>query len=294
MRKGPAALVGAAVLLFVLITYFRVQSRPVDTALDSAGATVGAKAGILEFWETYRRATEHRVAGRTGDALDAYSRALELNPRHEDALYYLGNMQLELGHYEGARSAWERLVEVNPSSSRAHSRLGDLFACMETGAPRDLSRAEAEFHRALEINREETGPLLRLGEVGLIQGNLSEAVKNLDAVIGSNSHSVEGHFLRGYVAWKQAQPARASAFFGKAVELARAAQPAQPVQNLPGEGDTKRGLAPMVTQTSRCRLLLAQPDSLSRVDGASLSAPMNELYRRLDVRLAQFLPRAPS
>jgi Flp pilus assembly protein TadD len=235
---------------------------------DTARGTMGARAGIREFWEIYRGATGDRVAGRVDAAQDAYRRALELNPRHEDALYYLGNMELELGHYAEADSAWTRLVRVNPRSSRAHSRLGDLYACMDPGAPRDLATAEAEFRRALELNREETGPLLRLGEIALMRGNLADAVSPLDAVIGSHSRSVEAHFLKGYVAWKRGQPDSAAALFREAVALAR-------------------GLAPAVARTSRCRVFEAQIEKLSSVDSGGPSTQMNELYRQLDSRLAQ-------
>jgi tetratricopeptide (TPR) repeat protein len=291
VRRWPAAAAGAALLLVALVMLLRVRAGRVDVAPDSAAAPAGAKAGIAEFWQVYRLATEHRVAGRIGEALDAYSRALELNLRHEDALYYLGNMHLELGHYQAARTAWERLADVNPGSSRAHSRLGDLHACLELGAPLDLSRAEAEFRRASEINREETGPLLRLGEVALIRGDLSGATQHLDAVIGSNHTSVEGHFLKGYVAWKRGEPDRAAALFAQAAEFARSAQPAP---SLPGEGDTKRGLAPMVARTSRCQAFQALIDALPQAAEASLSAHMTALYQQLDARLTQFLPRAPS
>ncbi len=260
------------------------ESRRDDAALEAAHDTMAARAGIREFWTIYRGATGDRMAGRIGAARDAYRRALELNPRHEDALYYLGNMELELGHYDAAHAAWTHLVQVNPSSPRAHSRLGDLYACMDPGAPRDLAKAEAEFRRALELNREETGPLLRLGEVALMRGNLAGAVSRLDAVIGSHSRSVEAHFLKGYVAWKQVQPDAAAAFFRTAVALAR---PAQPIQHLPGEGDTKRGLAPALARTSRCLVFEAQIEKLSGVDSLDLSTQMNELYQQLDGRLAQ-------
>jgi tetratricopeptide (TPR) repeat protein len=193
-------------------------------------------------------------------------------------------MELELGHYDEARAAWIRLVQVNPGSARAHSRLGDLYACMDPGAPRDLAKAEAEFRRALELNREETGPPLRLGEIALMRGNLAGAVSRFDAVIGSHSRSVEAHFLKGYVAWKQGQPSSAAALFRDAVALARSAPP---IQALSGEGDTKRGLAPAVARTSRCQIFEAQIERLSGVDSASVSTQMIELYRQLDSRLAQ-------
>ncbi|HEY6107810.1 MAG TPA: FG-GAP-like repeat-containing protein [Gemmatimonadales bacterium] len=260
------------------------ESRRDDTAPEAAQDTLGARAGIREFWTVYREATGDRMAGRISAARDGYRRALELNPQHEDALYYLGNMELELGNYTEAQAAWTRLVQLNPGSARTHSRLGDLYACMDPGAPRDLAKAEAEFRRALELNREETGPPLRLGEIALMRGNMAAAVSRLDAVIGSHSRSVEAHFLKGYVAWKQGQPSSAAALFREAVGLAHSAPP---IQAVAGEGDTKRGFVPAVARTSRCQIFEAQIERLSGVDSASLSTQMIDLYRQLDSRLAQ-------
>lgn len=261
---------------------------------DTSGQAATAAGGIREFWETYRTATRHRMAGEYVAARDAYRQALQLNPRHEDALYYMGSMELELGRYAEARSAWQRLVQLNPASARTHSRLGDLFACPDSGAPRNLAAAEAEYRKALELNREETGPLLHLGELALMRGNLAGATAYLDTVTGSHAKSIDAHFLEGYVAWKRAQPERAAGLFRTTVALARAAAPAPEPPRLPGEGDTKRGSAPAGIATSRCQLFHISPQQLAGVSDQDLPGQMNELYRRLEARIARLAPRSPS
>ena len=261
---------------------------------DTVGRAVQTAGGVREFWETYRAATRLRMDGQFAAARDAYRRALEFNPRHEDALYYMGGMELELGRYAEARSAWQHLVELNPGSARTHSRLGDLYTCADSGAPRNLGTAEAEYRRALELNREETGPVLRLGELALIRGNLAGATSYLDTVIGSHAKSLDAHFLEGYVAWKRAQPERAAALFRATVQLARAAPPPVEPAHLPGEGDTKRGSAPAVVATSRCELFHISPEQLSDVGDQDLMNRMNDMYRRLEARIARLAPKSPS
>ena len=226
---------------------------------------------IREFWSRYREATTARVEGRLDAARDAYRQALALDPRHEDVLYYLGNMELELGNYAAADSAWQQLVKVNPGSARTHSRLGDLYACPDPGAPWDLARAEHEFARAAALNREETGPLLRLGEVALLGGHWADALRYFDAVIGSHSRSVEAHFLKGYVAWKQGKTELAQTQYRAAEALAAS----QPVQHAPAEGDTKHGTAPLVSRPTRCRLFSDQLE------------PFADLARRIEQATAR-------
>jgi hypothetical protein len=117
------------------------------------------------------------------------------------------------------------------------------------------------------LNREETGTLLRLGEVAVLRGDLASAVKQFDAVIVTHPRSVEAHYLKGYVAWKRGQSATAAAELQHAVALANAPQP---VQQAPSEGDTKQGTTPLLVRRVRCRLF---DDDLN--------------YSRLDQRLQQ-------
>lgn len=131
------------------------------------------KAEIRSFWKAYRRATELRGKGEWERAADEYRRALAVDDEHEDALYYLGNVLFELNEYEEAVTTWRRLTEVNPMSTRAYIQLGSVYSCGADGAPLDLEVADKEFRRALAINKEETGPILKLGEVSLLKGHPS-------------------------------------------------------------------------------------------------------------------------
>ena len=136
-------------------------------------------------------------------AVAEYRKAISLNNSHEDALYYLGNMYFDLGELEAAEQIWRRLAEVNPNSARAHSQLGTIYLMIENGNMFNLDAAEAEFQRAFAINKEVTAPVLRLGQIALIRGNFSESQRLFNAVIGSNTRSVEAHFLTGYIDWKR-------------------------------------------------------------------------------------------
>ena len=215
------------------------------------GESLTGHAAIAKFWSLYRDATTARIEGRFSDARGSYRQALTLNPRHEDVRYYLGNVELELGDYHAAEVEWRALVGINPSSARAHSRLGDLYACPDTGAPWSLVRAQAEYSRAAALNREETGPLVRLGEVALLRGDLKTAGQQFDAVMVTHPRSVEAHYLRGYVAWKNGDKTAAAALYQQAQALASAPQP---VSQAPSEGDTKRGTTPIVVHPTRCQL----------------------------------------
>lgn len=205
------------------------------------GATISDedKVRILGFWEAFRAAEDLRRDGAWEAALPIYQRALELDPAHEGALYQRANCLVELGCYAEALPIFEELVRVNPISQRGHNQIGLIRSCLEARDLFDLALAEAALTRAVEINPEETGSLLRLAEVKLMRGDEARAVELLELANQSNFRAVEGYYLRAYVAWRRGDEARARALLGEAA--GNAGTPAPPA-GVAGEGDTRPGL----------------------------------------------------
>lgn len=248
--------------------------RNVATEVPPAD-TLGGRARVLTFWERYRAATARRLAHDSG-AAEAYRQALALNPSHEDGLYYLGQMELLRGNYGAAEQAWRTLARVNPTSSRPHSRLGALFACLAEGAPFRLDSAESRVRRAHQINPEETGPSLQLAEIALLRNDPAEAGRRLADVLGSHATSPVAHFYQGYLAWKAGDQQGAARNFRLASE--GAAVRALP-QAVAGEGDTRSGITAAPPLGERC-------DELRHVAtvaaGPHPPAEMLTRFRRLD------------
>jgi len=241
---------------------------------------------ISEFWTRFRAATALRIAGRARDAAEAYARALELNPRHEDALYYLGSLQFELGGFAAAERAWQQLVVVSPASARAHSQLGTLYLCLDAGAPFDPMRAAAEFRLAHQLNKEETGPLLHLAEAALLRGDFGGAGTYLTAVLGANAASTAAHFYRGYVAWKTGAPEAAAQAFARAVATSSPPKPVLP-PGASSEGDTKGRATASGTAPGRCGALRDLANNLGGLQSTTLTREMAARYRALDSLIVQ-------
>lgn len=281
-RRAVLALSLAALGVGGLVLWTgRPEPQSEEAGLADSAAVLGQER-LRRLWELYRRATAARMAGEIEEAVALYEAALELNGTHEDALYYLGNVQFELGQFLEAERAWRRLVEVNPVSSRAHVQLGVLYACRARPARFDPVAARAEFRRALEINQEETGPLLRLGELALLAGDQGSARQQLSAVVRTNPRSAEAYFLLGYIAWVDGQRREAAARLREAV---RAAHPPEAVAGIPGEGDT-RSAAPLGRRPSPCPSLAPDAAVLGRLPEETVVAVMDSLYRRVARALA--------
>jgi tetratricopeptide (TPR) repeat protein len=258
--------------------YVDVASDQRLQVVEGEAGAAADRASVRQFWALMREATAQRVDGQSAAALATYQRALALNPGHADALYYAGNMQLALGAYLDAAATWRRLLALDPGSARTQSQMGALFLCLDPGAPLQLDSADAYFHRAHAINKEETGPLLRLGESALVRGDLARARQLFQTVLATHAASAPAHFYVGYLAMKAGDEAGAAREFARAQELPLAAV----VAGATSEGDTKTGL-PMRAERQSCDTLRALSEE--RVSGDQRAA-MRERYRRLDSLLA--------
>lgn len=243
-------------------------------------ATDAEKAQVVRFWELFRTATTQRLDGQLQDAAGTYEQALELNPRHEDSLYYLGQCQQDLGRYDSALQAFERLVEVNPRSARGHLALGSLLSYPDPSAPRDLARAEEAFRTAQSINAEETGAALKLGELRLVRGDPDEAQDWLEAAYRTNHRSVEALFLTAYLRHRAGDPDGAWELYRKAVATGQ--EPPPPVA-VPGEGDTRPGAGHRVERVS---LLSEVAVPAPRPDGSEPES-LEEIFEPLATRLRE-------
>lgn len=238
---------------------------------------------VLLFWQRLDAATDARIAGDCTRARDLYVEALRLDPGHEDSLYYLGQCHRLLKQPIEARRSFERLVEANPATARGHLALGALLASSDPGEPLDLETAEAHLRRAHEINGEETGPMVRLGEILIVREHAEEGHTWLQAAASTNPKSVEAPFLLGYLRWEAGDRHGANAYLERA---ARAARADAPIKGVLGEGDRKatvaagpaRAAPPLREPMGRTLFSdLARP--LRTPDAESVVAKPDALYR---------------
>jgi tetratricopeptide (TPR) repeat protein len=281
VKRAAVALSIALALLFSVVAISKDRpTKTVDLA-DTSVLTQARRDSIQQFWRHYRTATQHRVSGQLRQAAAEYAQALALNSEHRDALYYLGNVRFELGEFREAERAWLQLASIDPPRSRVFQRLGDLYSCVEQDEFFDPTQARAAFSRALEINSEETGPLLRLGQLALVEDQSDTALHYLDAVTATNDRSVPAFFFKGYIAWRRGQPDIAVEMFRTA---ARNHKPTEPTEGASKEGDTESGKA-ILAKTTQCQSLQSYAEDLPDPEDPDLHRLMDERYRKL----AEFL-----
>lgn len=238
MKKSLLFFLIIVLLPFLFITWLKFRSTTNDQGENRSTQNILEKERITRFWQYYRQATQQRIENDIESARANYEKALELNPDHENSLYYLGNIYFEMGEFAKAEALWKHLLEVNPTSSRAYFQLGNLYLQHDPPHYFDLHKAEAAFRKALEINKEETAPVLRLGQIALIRGDYTGAKQLFDDVIATNFRSTEAYFLNAYIAWKQGREEQVQKYLQTAFQVTQSKKPAHGVK---GEGATKSG-----------------------------------------------------
>ncbi len=108
-------------------------------------------------------------AGRAKDASDAFSKALEHQPKSYAATYGLALSQLDLGEVDEAERYFRLAIELEPENTKSYLRLAELER--KRG---DLEASERWLRQALEIHPDRILQE-RLAEILLESGRSSEA-----------------------------------------------------------------------------------------------------------------------
>ncbi len=214
MKKTLLLLAAAVAVAFLLIA--GLKRRSLESAVDGSGPAEPERQRIRSFWSAYNQASALRTQEKYAEAATAYRKALELEPNHEDSLYYLGSSLYELGAYAEAADTFRKMLERNASSGRALSQLGNTLSLLAPGAPADFEQARSVYLRTVEINREQAGPFLRLGTLELNQGRAGQALENFRLAAGFGSP--EGSFLVAYTLFLQNRNQEAVPFLRKVLE----------------------------------------------------------------------------
>jgi type IV pilus assembly protein PilF len=61
-------------------------------------------------------------------AFVAFQKAVQNNPRHKEAHYYLGHIYVQQGKYKDAEEEFREVIHIDPDYSEAHNYLGNVLA----------------------------------------------------------------------------------------------------------------------------------------------------------------------
>jgi tetratricopeptide (TPR) repeat protein len=148
------------------------------------------------------------------EAEESLKKAIELNPKNDDAYAGLGRFYLEHGNSPQAGDLFSKAIELNPKNDDAYAGLGRFY--LEHG---NSPQAGDLFSKAIELNPKNNDARVGLGRLYLEQGKFSQAEDTFKKAIEMNSADDHAYFELGSLYRKQVKQSEAENAFKKAIEL---------------------------------------------------------------------------
>lgn len=168
----------------------------------------------LTATEWFERGYSLGISGNQKDAVEAFNKSIELNPRLAVVYYNRGVAYHVLGNYQQAIKDLDMAIELNPLFSVAYSNRG--IAHGELG---NYQQAVKDFNKAIELNPRLAVAYYNRGNAYFNLGNHQQAIKNFNKAIELNPKDAEAYINRGAAYGNLGNYQRAVKDFSKAIEL---------------------------------------------------------------------------
>ena len=218
-------------------TVASVQRDPTASVIDRAiAATVllqqqGNIEGAVEKWHSIANIAEDRqlqarawfsvgylLSDKSDKELeakiDAYTKAIKLNPAYTAAYNNRGRANRKLGRYEEAIADYNRAIELDPTYARAYNNRGFAKICL--GRPKD---ALADIDRAIDLNPAYARAYDSRGFAKEKLGRYEEAIAAYNRAIELDPAYALAYNNRGFAKGKLGRYEEAIAAYNRAIEL---------------------------------------------------------------------------
>ena len=134
----------------------------------------------------------HRIAGRTGQALSAYDRVIQLNPDNVTAYSNRGTVKSDLGQYEAAIADLNRALLIQPNDAKAYNNRGTTKLALG-----QYKAAITDFDEAIRINPDYTDAYNNRGTAKLALGQYEAAIADLNRALLIQPNDAKAYNNRG-------------------------------------------------------------------------------------------------
>jgi tetratricopeptide (TPR) repeat protein len=155
----------AAIFLVVAACGLSGCGTPHQPASGPPGASSSGGSNAQTLKNLLTQGNAHAKARRWNDALDAFNRAIALNPDYAPAHVQAGWVYAEMKQWDEAKSHLIRAIALAPDQAGAHANLAWVYAekkrwhdaRQEAGKAIDLDPANAYAHATLAWAYQQTG-----------------------------------------------------------------------------------------------------------------------------------------
>ncbi|MFO1425027.1 MAG: tetratricopeptide repeat protein [Candidatus Competibacteraceae bacterium] len=150
--------------------------------------------------EVLAQAIQSHRQGRLDEAESLYRRALRRDPRHVDALHFLGVLTSQRGRHAEAAELIRQALALNPRYADAWNNLGNVLAGMDR-----WDEAAAAYRKTVELAPANPSAHCNLGVMLLRSDRFAEAATVFQQAIALAPGLAEAHFNLGKALYAQGE-----------------------------------------------------------------------------------------
>ena len=190
----------------------KVEAGQIDAALDQARLAVGQYPNSSTLYQLLGAALFKK--GLNEGARTAFRRAIELDPSVPQNYYNLALVNLSEKQYARAVGPLETFLRLDPDNAEAHLLLGRAYHNLNRTVP-----AIEQFKKALALAPQLPLAHYHLGYAYQSQGNRKPALDEFKREIELNPNFYDSYWLAGDIELEQGNLDRAEDFYGKGIRL---------------------------------------------------------------------------
>jgi len=179
-------------------------SRPSEVALVlGGGGAAGSKetaAKVAELKKAFEEGIAAGQAGKHDEAIAAFNKAAEINPKCFDCQYNIGYMYTQKKEYDKAEEAYKKAIELKPDYSEAYSGLANIY-----NLQRKFDEAAEMSKKASEVGGGagaaggggNADAMYNQGVILWNAGKIADAKKQFEAAVAAKPDHAEAHYQLG-------------------------------------------------------------------------------------------------
>ena len=133
------------------------------------------------------------TSGKNQEAVEAFTRAIELDPQNARTYYHRGGVYGRLEDYRRAIRDFDRAIELNPKLAEAYIDRGVAYEMLG-----DYQPAIREYDKAIELNPNAARAYVNRGIAYAQLGDHRQAIRDYDKAIELNPKDARAHLNRGF------------------------------------------------------------------------------------------------
>ena len=133
------------------------------------------------------------TSGKNQEAVEAFTRAVELDPKNGKTYYHRGGVYGRLEDYRRAIRDFDRAIELNPKLEGVYTERGVAYEMLG-----DHRQAIREYEKAIELNPRDARTYVNRGIAYAQLGDRRQAIRDYDKAIELNPRDARAYLNRGF------------------------------------------------------------------------------------------------